>query len=86
MKKFKKFIAEEPDQAPTGAYYIKVRNGKALLCNTEYAGPCMSFGTGVVSAILQGNIVVVTTDKGLVQTWRLDPDSRVVIGPERSSY
>ena len=84
MKKFKKFMSEEPSQEPSGAYFVKVRNGKAQLCNTEYAGPCMTFGQDIVSAVLQGDIVVVTTSKGLVQTWNLDRDARIVIGPVRS--
>lgn len=80
MKKFKKFIAETPLR-PSGAFFVKVKNGVAQLCNTEYAIPCATFGTGLVSAVIQGDVIVTTTKDGLVQIWHLDPDSLNIIGP-----
>lgn len=85
MKKFKKFIAEEPLR-PAGAFFVKVSNGKAQLCNTEYAIPCATFGTEIVGAVIQGDIIVTTTKRGLVQIWRLDPDSMNIIGPTTNTY
>ena len=82
MKSFKNYINESPnvDDDP-GVFYVKVQNGKVHLCSTKTVGPCTSFGTEVVSAVIQGETIVVTTKNGKTSTWRIERSSRTVLGP-----
>ena len=79
MKTFKNFISEGD------AFYVRVQSGKALLCVASMVGPCTSFGRDVVSAVVQGDLVVTTDSHGATQLWRINPTSRTVVGPVKTT-
>jgi hypothetical protein len=82
MKSFKNYMTEgSSDADDPGVFYVKVDNGRAHLCSTKTTGPCSSFGTDVISAVIQGSTVVLTAKNGKTSTWRIQPDSRSVVGP-----
>lgn len=82
MKSFKSYIAEEPsmDDDP-GVFYVKIQNGKVQLCTTKSVGPCSTFGSEVVSAVIQGETIIVTTKSGKALTYKINRNSRTVVGP-----
>jgi hypothetical protein len=82
MKSFKSYITEEPsmDDDP-GVFYVKVQNGKVHLCTTKSAGPCSTFGSEAVSAVIQGETIIVTTKSGKALTYKINRNSRTVLGP-----
>jgi hypothetical protein len=84
MKSFKKYINEEPVNPERENFYVVVKSGKAVLCTTNRAAPCTSFGSGVVYAVIQGENIITTLNDGKTQIWRLDASSLTVTGPIQS--
>jgi len=79
MKSFKSYITESDDDS--GVFYVKVDNGKVHLCTTKSVGPCSTFGSEVVNAVIQGDTIVVTTKSGKALTYKINRNSRTVLGP-----
>lgn len=82
MKSFKSYITEAPnmDDDP-GTFYLKISNGKVQLCTTKSVGPCATFGSEIVSAVIQGETIVVTNKAGKALTYKINRNSRTVLGP-----
>lgn len=81
MKSFKNYITEEPPSFEEEQFYVTVKNGKAILCSTKLAAPCSSFGSNVVSAILQGDKIITVTKDGKTVIWQFEKQGRLVRGP-----
>lgn len=76
MKTFKQYLAES--DAPS---YVIVRNGRVELRKMDVGTPVSTFGSGATTAVLQGNIVVVTLKNGKVAIYKLNPSGTSVSGP-----
>lgn len=79
MKSFKSYITEQDDD--DGTFYVKVQSGKVHLCTTKSVGPCSTFGNEVVSAVINGETIIVTTKSGKALTYKINRSSKSVLGP-----
>lgn len=84
MKSFKKYISEGVINEDENTFYVHVANGKVEVCDIRSASPCFAFGSNVVNAIMQGDIIVTTTKDGKTQTWKINRSSKSVSGPYTS--
>ncbi len=63
---------------------VRVVNGKVQLLLLPTSTPVHIFGADAVSAIVQGDTVVVQCKDGRTQIWRINPSGTSVSGPIRS--
>ena len=64
--------------------FVRISNGKAqiflLPAGTQY---CTS-GADAVSAVVQGDHVIVQCDDGRAQVWKINPSGKSVMGPVKT--
>lgn len=77
MKSFKQFLCESPD-VPS---YVVVRGGRVELRKMNAGSPSMTFASGATTAVLQGNMVVVTLKNGKVVLYKVNATGTSVSGP-----
>ena len=56
---------------PKGSAYVLARNGQVELRRTGFSGPLQIFAQGAVSAVMQGEVIIVTFKTGRVAEYRL---------------
>lgn len=80
MLKFDQYINEQssPTQAPS---YVIVRGGRVELRRMDSGSPSATFASGATTAVLQGNVVVVTLRNGKVVLYKLNRTGSGVSGP-----
>jgi len=61
--------------------FVRVVNGKVQLFLPPSGSPQCQFGSDAVSAIVQGDTVVVQCKNGRTQIWKINPSGRSVSGP-----
>lgn len=76
MNSFKQYLSESQNES-----YVVVRNGRVELRKMGSGSPSSTFATGAVSAILQGNMVVVTLKNGKIVLYKLNSTGTSVSGP-----
>lgn len=59
--------------------YVVVRNKRVELRKTNSSGPIHLFAQGAVSALMNGDVIVVTFDTGRVAEYRVTPSGNSVI-------
>lgn len=63
-------------------FFVTVnRNGQVQLRSTIGGGPYHTFGREAVSAVVQGDTIVVNTKSGRTQLYKLNRAGRTVSGP-----
>jgi hypothetical protein len=63
----------------TGTPYVVVRNNRVELHNTRFSGPIHLFAQGAQTAVMSGNVIVVTFDSGRVAEYRVTAQGNAVI-------
>lgn len=63
----------------TGQPYVVVRNNRVELRRTDLAGPIHLFGQGAVSAVMQGNVIIVAFRDGRISEFRVNPGNTSVM-------
>lgn len=76
MLKFKQYLAETA--APN---YVVVRNGRVELRRMNASGPIVTFAQNATTAVVQGNIVVVTLRNNKVVFYKINTLGNSVSGP-----
>lgn len=78
--KFNQHIQEQslPTQAPS---YVIVRGGRVELRRMDSGSASATFANGATTAVLQGNVVVVTLKNGKVVLYKLSKSGNSVSGP-----
>lgn len=56
---------------PKGTAYVVARNGQVELRRTNFSGAVHIFAQGAVSAVMQGDVIIVTFKTGRVAEYRL---------------
>jgi hypothetical protein len=64
--------------------FVRVINGKVQLFLPPAGVPQCTFGADAVSAVVQGDNVIVQCDDGRTQVWKINPSGRSVMGPLRT--
>lgn len=64
--------------------FVRVVNGRVQLFLLPFGSPQCQFGSNAVSAIVQGDTVVVQCDDGRTQIWNINPSGRSVYGPVKT--
>lgn len=62
-----------------GSAYVVARNGHVELRRTNFSGPLQIFAEGAVSAVMQGEVVIVTFKTGRVAEYRLSQTGNAVV-------
>lgn len=62
-----------------GSAYVVARNGQVELRRTNSTGPLQIFAQGAVSAMMQGEAIIVTFKTGRVAEYRLIPSGNGVV-------
>lgn len=79
MKRFSEYLSEASnDYVPS---YVVVRNNRVELRKMDSGSPSCTFGSGATTAVLQGNIVVVTLKNGKVVLYKVNSTGTSVSGP-----
>ncbi len=68
----------------TSENFVRIVNGKVQLFLPPSGSPQCQFGSDAVSAIVQGNTIVVQCEDGRTQIWNINPSGRSVSGPVRT--
>lgn len=76
MKSFRQFLSES--DAPS---YVVVRNNRVELRKMDVGTPVCTFATGATTAVLQGNMVVVTLRNGRIALYKVNSTGTSVSGP-----
>lgn len=58
--------------------YVVVRNNRVELRKTNSSGPIHLFAQGAVSALMNGEVIVVTFNTGRVAEYRVNPSGNSV--------
>jgi hypothetical protein len=66
--------------------FVRVVNGKVQLFLTPAGMPQCTFGADAVSALVQGDRVIVQCDDGRTQVWKINPSGRSVMGPVQTIH
>ncbi len=64
--------------------FVRVSNGRVQLFLPPAGQPYCQFGSGAVSAVIQGDNVIVQCKDGRTEVWQINPNGRSVMGPIRS--
>lgn len=72
---------KEPD-----FFVTLTRNGQVQLRSSVGTGPYCTFGREAVQAVVQGDIIVVSTKSGRTELYKLNRSGRTVSGPCSSFY
>lgn len=80
IKRFKEFLTEAPTKAPVPSYVV-VRNNRVELRKMDSGSPSCTFAVGATTAVLQGNIVVVTLRNGKVVLYKVNSTGTSASGP-----
>ena len=66
--------------------FVRVQNGRVQLFLPPTGQPYCSFGHDAVSAVVQGDNVVIQCENGRTEIWRINPSGKSVMGPIRSIH
>lgn len=77
MLSFKQYLKET---ASVGSYVV-VRNNRVELRRMNVSGPVATFASGATTAVLQGNVIVVTMQNGKVVLYKVNAAGNAVSGP-----
>lgn len=61
--------------------FVRIHNGKVQLYLPPSGAPHCTFGSDAVSAVVQGDNVIVQCDDGRTQVWKINPSGKSVMGP-----
>lgn len=76
MLKFKQYLAES--SVPN---YVVVRNNRVELRKMNTSGPLATFASGATTAVVQGDVVVVTLKNNKVVFYKINKLGNAVSGP-----
>lgn len=76
MLSFKQYLKES-----SALNYVVVRNGRVELRKMNASGPITTFAAGATTAVVQGDIVVVTLKNGKVVFYKINKIGNSVSGP-----
>lgn len=68
-------MANRRDDTP----YVVARNGRVELRRPSFAGPIHLFAQGAISAVMQGEVIIVTFKDGRVAEYKLSTSGNAVI-------
>jgi hypothetical protein len=63
----------------TGTPYVVVRNNRVELRNTRFSGPIHLFAQGAHTAVMNGDVIIVTFSTGRVAEYRVTNSGNAVI-------
>jgi len=64
--------------------FVRISNGKVRLFLPPAGTPYCTFGADAVSAVVQGDNVIVQCDDGRTQVWKINPSGKSVMGPVKT--
>lgn len=79
IKRFSQYLSES-NNGPVPSYVV-VRNNRVELRKMDSGSPSCTFGSGATTAVLQGNMVVVTLKNGKVVLYKVNSTGTSVSGP-----
>jgi hypothetical protein len=63
--------------------FVRVQNRRVLLYLPPAGQPYCSFCNDAVSAVVQGDNVIVQCENGRTEIWQINPSGKSVMGPVR---
>jgi len=64
--------------------FVRISNSKAQLFLPPAGTPYCTIGADAVSAVVQGDNVIVQCDDGRTQVWKINPSGKSVMGPVKT--